>query len=162
MRNTESSAAWRAAPSWAASSDYHSDIRISKPILGQLSDAYKKIRNTARFILGNLGNGAGFDPDKDSVSDDQLTELDKWALMKLDSLIDKMKEGYEAFDFHIALHALHNFCVIDMSNFYLDIIKDRLYCEKEDSVLRRAAQTAMYRIISAITRLEQQDTGTCR
>ncbi|WP_303825773.1 class I tRNA ligase family protein, partial [Ruminococcus flavefaciens] len=138
---------------WAASSDYHSDIRISKPILGQLSDAYKKIRNTARFILGNLGNGAGFDPDKDSVSDDQLTELDKWALMKLDNLIDTMKKGYDAFDFHIALHALHNFCVIDMSNFYLDIIKDRLYCEKEDSVLRRAAQTAMYRIISAMTRL---------
>ena len=138
---------------WAASSDYHSDIRISKPILGQLSDAYKKIRNTARFILGNLGNGAGFDPDKDCVSNDQLTELDKWALMKLDALIDKMKEGYDAFDFHIALHALHNFCVIDMSNFYLDIIKDRLYCEKEDSVLRRAAQTAMYRIISAMTRL---------
>ena len=138
---------------WAASSDYHSDIRISKPILGQLSDAYKKIRNTARFILGNLGNGAGFDPDRDCVSDDQLTELDKWALMKLDNLIDKMKEGYEAFDFHIALHALHNFCVIDMSNFYLDIIKDRLYCEKEDSVLRRAAQTAMYRILSAMTRL---------
>ena len=138
---------------WAASSDYHSDIRISKPIITQLSDAYKKIRNTARFILGNLGNGKGFDPDKDSVSDDKLTELDKWALMKLDNLIDKMTEGYEAFDFHIALHALHNFCVIDMSNFYLDIIKDRLYCEKEDSEVRRAAQTAMYRILSAITRL---------
>uniref|UniRef100_UPI0026EFEC58 class I tRNA ligase family protein n=1 Tax=Ruminococcus flavefaciens TaxID=1265 RepID=UPI0026EFEC58 len=138
---------------WAASSDYHSDIRISKPIISQLSDAYKKIRNTARFILGNLGNGAGFDPDKDSVSDDQLTELDKWALMKLDNLIDAVKKGYDDFDFHIAFHALHNFCVIDMSNFYLDIIKDRLYCEKETSVLRRAAQTAMYRIISAITRL---------
>ncbi|MCQ2470192.1 MAG: class I tRNA ligase family protein, partial [Ruminococcus sp.] len=138
---------------WVASSDYHSDIRISKPILSQLSDAYKKIRNTARFILGNLGNGKGFDPDKDSVSDEQLTELDKWALMKLDALIEKVKEGYESFDFHIAFHALHNFCVIDMSNFYLDIIKDRLYCEKEDSVIRRAAQTAMYRILSAVTRL---------
>ncbi|MBQ9898284.1 MAG: isoleucine--tRNA ligase [Ruminococcus sp.] len=138
---------------WVASSDYHSDIRVSKPILSQLSDAYKKIRNTARFILGNLGNGAGFDPDRDSVSDDQLTELDKWALMRLDALIDKVKEGYETFDFHIAFHAIHNFCVIDMSNFYLDIIKDRLYCEKETSVLRRAAQTAMYRILSALARL---------
>ena len=138
---------------WVASSDYHSDIRISKTILGQLSDAYKKIRNTARFILGNLGNGNGFDPDKDSVSDEQLTELDKWAIMRLDALVDKVKEGYEAFDFHIAFHALHNFCVIDMSNFYLDIIKDRLYCEKEDSVVRRAAQTTMYRILSAIARL---------
>lgn len=138
---------------WVASSDYHSDIRISQPILKQLSDAYKKIRNTARFILGNLGNGSGFDPDKDSVSDDKLTELDKWALMKLDALIDKVNEGYNSFDFHIAFHAIHNFCVIDMSNFYLDIIKDRLYCEKEDSELRRAAQTTMYRILSAVARL---------
>lgn len=138
---------------WVASSDYHSDIRISKTILSQLSDAYKKIRNTARFILGNLGNGNGFNPDTDSVSDDKLTELDKWALMRLDALIDKVNEGYQAFDFHIAFHAIHNFCVIDMSNFYLDIIKDRLYCEKEDSELRRAAQTAMYRILSAVARL---------
>lgn len=138
---------------WVASSDYHSDIRISKPILSQLSDAYKKIRNTARFILGNLGNGKGFDPDTDSVPYDKLTELDKWALMRLDSLIDKVNEGYNAFDFHIAFHAIHNFCVIDMSNFYLDIIKDRLYCEKEDSEIRRSAQTAMYRILSAVARL---------
>lgn len=138
---------------WVASSDYHSDIRISQSILNQLSDAYKKIRNTARFILGNLGNGAGFNPDTDSVSDDKLTELDKWALMKLDSLIDKVNEGYNAFDFHIAFHAIHNFCVIDMSNFYLDIIKDRLYCEKENSELRRAAQTTMYRILSSVARL---------
>ena len=138
---------------WVASSDYHSDIRISKPILTQLSDAYKKIRNTARYILGNLGNGAGFDPDKDMVSDDKLTELDKWALMRLDKLIDEVKGGYDKYDFHIAFHAIHNFCVVDMSNFYLDIIKDRLYCEKEDGELRRAAQTAMYRILSALARL---------
>lgn len=138
---------------WVASSDYHSDIRISKPILSQLSDAYKKIRNTARFILGNLGNGKGFNPDTDCVSYDKFTELDKWAMMKLDALIDKVNEGYNAFDFHIAFHAIHNFCVIDMSNFYLDIIKDRLYCEKEDSELRRSAQTAMYKILSAVARL---------
>ncbi len=138
---------------WVASSDYHSDIRISKVILSQLSDAYKKIRNTARFILGNLGNGKGFNPDTDCVSYDKLTELDKWAVMKLDALIDKVNEGYNAFDFHIAFHAIHNFCVIDMSNFYLDIIKDRLYCEKEDSEKRRSAQTTMYKILSAIARL---------
>lgn len=138
---------------WVASSDYHSDIRISKPILSQLSDAYKKIRNTARFILGNLGNGKGFNPDTDCVSYDKLTELDKWAIMKLDALIDKVNEGYNAFDFHIAFHAIHNFCVIDMSNFYLDIIKDRLYCEREDSEKRRSAQTTMYKILSAIARL---------
>ncbi len=138
---------------WVASSDYHSDIRISQAIIKQLSDAYKKIRNTARFILGNLGNGEGFNPDTDCVSDDKLTELDKWALMRLDALIDKVNEGYNSFDFHIAFHAIHNFCVIDMSNFYLDIIKDRLYCEKENSELRRAAQTTMYRILSAVARL---------
>ena len=138
---------------WVASSDYHSDIRISKAILGQLSDAYKKIRNTARYILGNLGNGDGFHPDRDSVSDDQLMELDRWALMRLDNVIQKAHEGYEAFDFHIVFHAIHNYCTTDLSNFYLDIIKDRLYCEKEDSVERRAAQTTIYRILSALTRL---------
>lgn len=138
---------------WVASSDYHSDIRISKEILGQLSDAYKKIRNTARFILGNLSNRGGFNVDKDSVSDDKLFEIDKWALMKLDDLIDKVNAAYEAFDYHIVFHAIHNFCVIDMSNFYLDILKDRLYCEAPDSLSRRAAQTTIYRILSAISRL---------
>lgn len=138
---------------WVASSDYHSDIRISQEILRQLSDAYKKIRNTARFILGNLSNGSGFNPDSDSVSDDKLLELDKWALMRLDSLIDKVNKGYEEFDFHIVFHSIYNFCVTDMSNFYLDIIKDRLYCEKSDSVQRRAAQTVMFRILSAVSRL---------
>lgn len=138
---------------WVASSDYHSDIRISQEILKQLSDAYKKIRNTARYILGNLGNGDGFNPDTDSVADEQLMEIDKWALLRLNTLIDKVNEGYNAFDFHIVFHSIHNFCTTDMSNFYLDIIKDRLYCEKEKSVQRRAAQTTMYKILSAITRL---------
>ncbi len=138
---------------WVASSDYHSDIRISDDILAQLSEAYKKIRNTARFILGNLSNADGFDIDKDGVSDDELFELDKWALAKLDELIDKVNAAYTAFDYHIVFHAIHNFCVIDMSNFYLDIIKDRLYCDNVNSVSRRAAQTSMYKILSAITRL---------
>lgn len=138
---------------WVASSDYHSDIRISKDILAQLSDAYKKIRNTARFILGNLSNADGFDIDKDGVSDEELFELDKWAMVKLDQLIDKVNAAYSAFDYHIVFQAIHNFCVIDMSNFYLDIIKDRLYCDGVNSVSRRAAQTAMYKILSAITRL---------
>ncbi|MDO5559318.1 MAG: isoleucine--tRNA ligase [Oscillospiraceae bacterium] len=139
---------------WVASSDYHSDIRISQDILKQLSDAYKKIRNTARFILGNISNGEnGFDPKKDMVADDKLSEIDKWALKKLDELIDRVNEGYNKLDFHIVLHSIHNFCVTDMSNFYLDIIKDRLYCTKESSVERCAAQTAMYRILSAVARL---------
>ena len=138
---------------WVASSDYHSDIRVSNEILGQLSEAYKKIRNTARFILGNLSNQGGFDIEKNYVSDDKLFEIDKWAIMKLDELIDKVNTAYEAFDYHIVFHAIHNFCVIDMSNFYLDILKDRLYCEGVDSASRRAAQTTIYRILSAISRL---------
>ncbi len=135
---------------WVASSDYHSDIRISKDILSQLSDAYKKIRNTARFILGNLG---GFDLEKDMIPDDKLFEIDKLALIKLDEMIDKVNAAYEAFDYHIVFHAIHNFCVIDMSNYYLDVIKDRLYCDNAGSVSRLAAQTTIYRILSAITRL---------
>ena len=103
--------------------------------------------------MGNLGNGNGFDPERDSVADDQLLELDRWALMRLDRVIEKVYAGYDAFDFHVVFHAIHNFCTTDLSNFYLDIIKDRLYCEKEDSVERRAAQTTMYRILSAVTRL---------
>ena len=138
---------------WVASSDYHSDIRISKEILKQLSEAYKKIRNTARFILGNLSNGEGFNVDTDSVPDSDLLEIDKWAIMKLNNLIDKVKAGYDAMDFHIVFHAIHNFCVIDMSNFYLDIIKDRLYCTNEKSTERRAAQTTMYKVLSGISRL---------
>ncbi|MDE5860244.1 MAG: class I tRNA ligase family protein, partial [Oscillospiraceae bacterium] len=138
---------------WTASSDYHSDIRISKEILKQLSDTYKKIRNTARFILGNLCNGSGFNPETDCVSENELHEIDKWALLKLNALIDKSMAAYAAFDFHIVVSSIHNFCITDMSNFYLDIIKDRLYCTGEKSVDRRAAQTAMYTILSAVSRL---------
>lgn len=138
---------------WTASSDYHSDIRISKEILKQLSDTYKKIRNTARFILGNLCNGSGFDPDKDCVSLDELHEIDKLALVKLNALIDKVKDAYSAYDFHIVVSSIHNFCITEMSNFYLDIIKDRLYCTGEKSADRRAAQTAMYTILSAVARM---------
>jgi isoleucyl-tRNA synthetase len=133
---------------WVASSDYHTDIRISRDILKQLSEVYRKIRNTARYILGNLYD---FDPAKDSVPDDRLTELDRWALAQLDLLIRKVREAYGSFDFHIIYHAVHNFCTVDMSNFYLDVIKDRLYVEAPDSEARRAAQTAIYRILRALT-----------
>lgn len=139
---------------WVASSDYHSDIRISKDILKQQSDAYRKIRNTARYILGNLSDGeTTFDPNTDMVSDDQLEELDRWALMRLDAVTDDVDAGYLAYDFHAVIHAIHNFCVVDLSSFYLDILKDRLYCEKVDSLTRRAAQTAMYRILDALVRM---------
>ncbi len=135
---------------WVASSDYHADIRISKEILKQLSDAYRKIRNTARFILGNIND---FDPDKDMVSLDKLQPIDRWALRRFDELSQRVCEGYESFEFHNAYHAIHNFCVVDMSNFYLDVLKDRLYVEKADSENRRAAQTAMYLILNGMTRL---------
>ena len=135
---------------WVASSDYHADIRISQDILKQLSEAYRKIRNTARYILGNL---ADFDPDKDMVSLDDLTAIDKWAVEKLNNLIDKVKEAYDKYDFHIVYHSIHNFCVVDMSNFYLDVLKDRLYTEKADSESRRAAQTSIYIILNAMTRM---------
>ena len=108
---------------WVASSDYHADIRISPEILKQLSDAYRKIRNTARFILGNL---ADFNPDQDKVSFGELLPIDRWALHRFDLVNQKARAGYDAFEFHQVYHAIHNFCVIDMSNFYLDIIKDRL------------------------------------
>jgi len=135
---------------WVASSDYHADIRISKEILKQLSDAYRKIRNTARYILGNTSD---FDPNTDKVALDQLQPIDRWALAQLDKLNAKVRAGYDSFEFHQVFHAIHNFCVVDMSNFYLDVIKDRLYSEKADGTLRRAAQTAMHIILDSMTRM---------
>ncbi|MBQ8612780.1 MAG: isoleucine--tRNA ligase [Ruminiclostridium sp.] len=138
---------------WVTSLDYHSDVRVSDDILKQLSETYRKIRNTARYILGNLCNGKGFNPNTDMVALDSLEEIDKWALTKYDTLIEKVKKAYEDMDYYHAYHAINSFCVVDMSNFYLDILKDRLYCEKEDGQSRRAAQTAMYIILSGLTRL---------
>ena len=135
---------------WVASCDYQSDVNISFEILKQRSEAYRKIRNTARYILGNLYD---FDPDKDMVGADELTEIDKWALAQLNSLIDRVKTAYDNYEFHIVYHSIHNFCVVDMSNFYLDVLKDRLYTEKADSKLRRAAQTSIYLILNAMTRM---------
>lgn len=138
---------------WVTSLDYHSDIRVSQDILKQLSETYRKIRNTARFMLGNLCNGKGFNPDTDMVALDKLTDIDKWAVSKFDSITEKVKKSYEDMDYYHAYHAINSFCVVDMSNFYLDIIKDRLYCEAAEGEDRRAAQTAMYIILSGLTRL---------
>lgn len=133
---------------WVASSDYHADIRISGDILKQLSDVYRKIRNTARFILSNLND---FDPDKDSVAVEKLDGIDKWALAKMDELLEKCKAAYDKFDFHIVYSSIRDFCTTDLSNFYLDILKDRLYVEKFDSESRRAAQTVIYNILRGMT-----------
>ena len=134
---------------WAASADYTQDMRCSDAIFKQLSDKYLKIRNTARYILGNLN---GYDPDRPVAYEDMLP-LDKWALAQLGRLIDRCLAAYERYEFHAVSYAVHNFCVVEMSSFYLDVIKDRLYCDGADSLSRRSAQTAIYRILDAITRL---------
>jgi len=135
---------------WVAAQDYQDDIRISQEILLRLSDAYRRIRNTARYILGNL---AGFDPAADSVPDGDLLEIDRWALSKLERLVGRVEKSYDEYQFHVLYHAVHNFCSVEMSAFYLDVLKDRLYTAPPQSLARRSAQTAMYRILDALTRL---------
>ena len=130
---------------WAASADYKQDIRISKEIMKQLSDAYRKIRNTIRYILGNTND---FDYENNKVAFADMQELDQWALMRLQQLKKEVEAAYEAYDFHVLFHAIHNFCTVEMSSFYLDIIKDRLYVSKADDPARRSAQTAMYEILN--------------
>ena len=134
---------------WVSSADYTQDMRLSKPILKQLANAYLKIRNTCRYMLGNLN---GYDP-KNAVAYEDMQELDQWALMRMNDLVAKARDAYDNYEFHAVYRAIYNFCVVDMSNFYLDVIKDRLYCEETDGVLRRSAQTAMHRILDAMVRL---------
>jgi len=135
---------------WVASQDYHSDVRMSQNVMTQLSEAYFKIRNTFRFALGNLFD---FDPSRDSVAEDSLEELDRWMLGRTNQLVAKCLEFYESFDFHRVYHALYNFCVVDLSAFYFDILKDRLYTFAPKGSARRSAQTSIYRIASALARL---------
>ena len=133
---------------WVASSDYTVDVRAGKNIFKQLSEAYRKMRNTARFMLGNIGD---FNPATDMVAEDQLFEIDRWALKSCNSLTANVRAAYDNYDFSRAYHAIYNFCVIDMSNFYMDVIKDRLYCADEHA--RRCAQTALYLILVDFTKL---------
>lgn len=135
---------------WVLSSDYQSDVSLSKDILKQITEVYRKMRNTARYILGNTSD---FDPDKDMVSYNKLQEIDKYALLKLNDLVRKCTESYDKYDFHEAYQAINVFCVTDMSSFYLDIIKDRLYTAKANSKERRAAQTTMYIILDSLVRM---------
>ena len=133
---------------WVASADYTQDMRISKDIMKQLSQAYLKIRNTARYMLGNL---CDFDPDANLVPVDKLMDLDRFALASFNELVKTARAAYDKYEFHGVYRAVYNFCVVDMSNFYLDIIKDRLYCGGEEE--RRSAQTALYYILDGMTRL---------
>ncbi len=135
---------------WVASADYKTDMHISENILKQISEAYRKIRNTARYILGNIHD---FNPDTDMVAVSDMPEIDRFIMSRLDRLVEKVLDSYRSYEFHSVFHVIHNFCVVDMSNFYLDVIKDRLYTEKADSLARRSAQTAMYRILDSLVRL---------
>lgn len=135
---------------WVSASDYRDDIRISDAILKQLSDAYRRIRNTSRFMLGNLYD---FDPAKDAAPYESMQELDRFALLKLQGLIEKSSKAYEDYEFHVIYHSLYNYCTIDLSAFYLDILKDRLYTSAPESLERRSAQTALHIIIQTVTRL---------
>ncbi len=135
---------------WVSAADYRDDIRISQEILAHLAEAYRRIRNTCRYLLGNL---ADFDPVTDNVADKDLLEIDRWALLKLQKLIQRVEKAYDDFEFHIVFHSLHNFCAVDMSAFYLDILKDRLYTAKTGSIERRSGQTAMHAILSAMVRV---------
>jgi isoleucyl-tRNA synthetase len=132
---------------WVASEDYKEDIRISKEILNRLTDAYRKIRNTSRFLLGNL-----FDFDNKDYSD-KLQEIDRWAMSRLNTLIKKVAGAYERFAFHEVFHSIHYFCVVDMSSFYLDVLKDRLYTERPDALERRASQWVLSEVLFALTKL---------
>lgn len=135
---------------WVSSADYRSDLSVSPNIIKQMTESYRKIRNTARFLLGNLYD---FDPSKDKVAYEKLPELDRVALMELHKLIKRVLKAYENYEFHVVYHAIHNFCVVDLSAFYLDIIKDRLYTAPPASLERRAAQTVLYEALDALVRL---------
>ncbi len=134
---------------WAGSADYHVDVRCSKEIFKQLSQNYLKFRNTARYCLGNLD---GFNAD-DLVAPADMLELDRWAVTRLNALIEKVESAYRNYEFHVVSHAINDFCVVDLSSFYLDIIKDRLYCEERDGLKRRSAQTALFLILDSLTKM---------
>jgi isoleucyl-tRNA synthetase len=135
---------------WVSASDYRDDIRISENILKQLSDAYRRIRNTCRFLLGNLYD---FDPEKDVMSYDKMPELDRFALHRLQELVQRARRAYDTYEFHSIYHALYNYCIVDLSAFYLDVLKDRLYTSPSQSKDRRSAQTVIYHILDTLARL---------
>ena len=134
---------------WAASADYHADVRCSKEIFKQLSQNYLKFRNTCKFMLDNL---VDFDPEK-LTKPEEMPKLDRWLLTKLNELIEKAEQSYCDYEFHIITHAVNDFCVTTLSSFYLDIVKDRLYCDGADSLSRRSAQTALYLTLHTLAKL---------
>jgi isoleucyl-tRNA synthetase len=135
---------------WVASVEYQADVKMSERVMTQLSEAYRKIRNTFRYGLSNL---ADFDPKRDPVPHDQLDEMDRWMLERTADLVKRCREWYAGYDFHRVYHAVHDFCVVDLSSFYYDVLKDRLYTKAAKSKSRRSAQTAVWKITSALVRL---------
>jgi isoleucyl-tRNA synthetase len=135
---------------WVASQEYQADVKMSERVMDQLSEAYRKIRNTFRFALGNLDK---FDPERDALPNEQLEEIDRWMLDRTAELSRKCREWYAAYDFHRVYHAIHDYCVVDLSSFYWDVLKDRLYTKAPRSTSRRSAQTAIWKISSALVRL---------
>jgi isoleucyl-tRNA synthetase len=135
---------------WVSAQDYRDDLRISPEILTHLIEAYRKIRNTCRFLLSNLYD---FDPGRDRIPYEQMPELDRWALHRLSELIPRVRKSYDDFEFHTIFHALNNFCSVDLSSVYLDILKDRLYTFQAGSPLRRGSQTVLFEIVVAMTKL---------
>jgi isoleucyl-tRNA synthetase len=135
---------------WVASQEYQADVKMSERVMTQLSEAYRKIRNTFRFALGNLND---FDPAKDALANEQLEEIDRWMLERTAELSRKCREWYAGYDFHRVYHAIHDYCVVDLSSFYFDVLKDRLYTKAPRSKSRRSAQTAVWKITSALVRL---------
>ena len=135
---------------WVAGTDYREEMRISDEILAGFVEAYRRVRNTARFLLANLYD---FDPARDAVPVDRLPELDRWALHRTHALVERCLAAYEDFEFHVVFHALNNFCSVDMSALYLDVRKDRLYCERADAPARRATQTVLHDILDVLVRL---------
>jgi isoleucyl-tRNA synthetase len=135
---------------WCASSDYFEDMRCSEEILQRVTDGYRKLRNTARFALGNLD---GFDPQRDAVADEDMLEIDRWALGELNKTVWYVRDWYDKYDFHNVLHTLYDFCTVTLSARYFDIIKDRLYTSAPQSTQRRSAQTVLYRIADSLARM---------
>jgi len=135
---------------WVAMVDYKEEVKVSFPLLEKIAESYRKLRNTCRFMLGTTSD---FQPHKDSLPFSNLTELDRWALLRTKQLEDKIIKAYEDYEFHTVYHSLQNFCVVDLSSFYLNVLKDRLYILKHDSLERRSAQTAIYHILDSMVRL---------
>jgi isoleucyl-tRNA synthetase len=135
---------------WVTSVEYQADVKMSERVMTQLSEAYRKIRNTFRFALGNLGD---FDPSRSSLPNEQLEEMDRWMLERTADLVKKCREWYAAYEFHRVYHAIHDYCVVDLSAFYYDVLKDRLYTKAPNNSARRSAQTAIYKITSALVRI---------